>query len=41
MVRPGRPRAGPSSATPQDGVFMTTQQILDLVTNAQEAVEQS
>ena len=37
MVRPGRPRAGPSSATPQDGVFMTTQQLLDLVTNAQAA----
>ena len=37
MVRPGRPRAGPSSAPPQDGVFMTTQQLLDLVTNAQAA----
>ena len=35
MVRPGRPSAGQSSATPQDGVFMTTQQLLDLVTNAQ------
>ena len=37
MVRPGRPSAGQSSATPQDGVFMTTQQLLDLVTNAQAA----
>ena len=37
MVRPGRPGAGQSSATPQDGVFMTAQQLLDLVTNAQAA----
>ena len=37
MVRPGRPSAGQSSATPQDGVFMSTQQFLDLVKNAQAA----
>ena len=33
MVRPGRPSAGQSSATPQDGVFMSAQQLLDLVKN--------
>ena len=33
MVRPGRPSAGQSSATPQDGVFMSSQQLLDLVKN--------
>ena len=37
MSRPGRPRAVPSSTPPQDGVFMTAQQLLDLVTNAQAA----
>ena len=37
MVRPGRPSAGQSSATPQDGVFMSAQQLLDLVKNAQAA----
>ena len=37
MSRPGRLRAGPSTVTPQDGVFMTTQQLLDLVKNAQAA----
>ena len=35
MVRPGRPSVGQSSATPQDGVFMSAQQLLDLVKNAQ------
>lgn len=35
MVRPGRPRAGQSSATPQDVLFMSAQQLLDLVKNAQ------
>ena len=34
MVRPGRPSVGQSSATPQDGVFMYAQQLLDLVRNA-------
>ena len=37
MVRPGRPSTGQSSATPQDGVFMYAQQLLDLVRNAQVA----
>ena len=37
MVRPGRPSAGQSSATTQDGVFMSTQQLLNLVKNAQAA----
>ena len=37
MVRPGRPSAGQYSATPQDGVFMSAQQLLDLVKNAQAA----
>src|SRR5574338_803815 len=37
MSRPGRPRAGTSTAAPRDGVFMTTQQLLQLVTNAQAA----
>ena len=37
MVRPGRPSAGQSSATPQDGVFMSAQQLLDLVRNTQAA----
>ena len=37
MVRPGRPSVGQSSATPQDGVFMSAQQLLDLVRNAQAA----
>ena len=35
MVRPSRPCAGQYSATPQDGVFMSAQQLLDLVKNAQ------
>ena len=35
MVRPGHPSAGQSSATPQDGVFMSAQELLDLVRNAQ------
>ena len=33
MVRPGRPSAGQSSVTPQDGEFMSAQQLLDLVKN--------
>ena len=37
MSRPGRPRAGPSNVTPQVRVFMTAQQLLDLVKNAQAA----
>ena len=37
MVRPGRPSAGQSSATPQDGVFLSAQQLRDLVNNAQAA----
>ena len=37
MVRPGHPDAGQSSATPQDGVFMSAQQLLDLVKNVQAA----
>ena len=35
MVRPSHPSAGQSSATPQDGIFMSAQQLLDLVKNAQ------
>ena len=35
MVRPGRPSAGQSSATPQEAVFMSAQKLLDLVKNAQ------
>ena len=35
MFRPGRPSTGQSSATP--GVFMSAQQLLDLVKNAQAA----
>ena len=37
MVRPGHPSAGQSSITPHDGVFMSAQQLLDLVRNAQAA----
>ena len=37
MVRPGRPSVVQSCATPQDGVFMSAQQLLDLVNNARAA----